>query len=313
MPPKRAVASPARNVEREQREQQQQQREQQQQQQAAIAPDDRAARGEQLPQPVVAAVQRPAYPSEPPHGGPDESIEVASPVASEDGGTCAVCLTAPADFLCSPCGHQCGCEACLRQVQASGGSKCPICRVRFSAIQRVYRAGSDAIPDAAPTLPPAAGSSDTAPPLPPAGSSGGRDGGRDGAAAMRQNQQLGDMADAGIGSAEDPAWSERGPELQQPLMGGSGRGRSTAEPKRNRACCCGALLILMWGATFGLIYGTDQPCGTARGWHGPAAVPTLGCNETWGGSCNNHTYVDFVLDPNFFGCPLTHCRYAKQR
>eukprot|EP00662_Eupelagonemidae_sp_cell21_P022336 gene22336-63425_t len=28
-------------------------------------------------------------------------------------GQCAVCYDAPADYLCAPCGHQCGCERCL--------------------------------------------------------------------------------------------------------------------------------------------------------------------------------------------------------
>ena len=47
--------------------------------------------------------------------------------------------------------------------------------------------------------------------------------------------------------------------------------------------------------------------GIARGWHGGAASPILGCNETWGGLCKNHTYVDYINDPTFFGCPATSC------
>jgi hypothetical protein len=50
-------------------------------------------------------------------------------------------LTEPAYFLCSPCGHQCGCECCLKKVLQTT-AKCPICRVHFSSIQRVYRAGA---------------------------------------------------------------------------------------------------------------------------------------------------------------------------
>ena len=253
MPPKRGTASPARAaaVRRvQQPEQEQEQQEQQRERQDEGARDDSE-------QPLA---RRPASAT-----------------------TCAVCLTEPANFLCSPCGHQCGCEACLRQVQATGGSKCPICRVPFSAIQRVYQAGSEAMADE-----PAA-----------AGVGGSRGGSAQqqlgGGAGMMtpprlvgggggQARQLGDMADSGMMTQEEQAWD--GDELQQPLMG---RAPSTAEPKRSRACCCGTLLALVWVATAGLVYGTDQPCGIARGWHGSAASPTLGCNETWGGSCENHT------------------------
>ena len=109
---------------------------------------------------------------------------------------------------------------------------------------------------------------------------------------LRYDRQLGDMAGGyGLG-------------LQSPLVD---RPPPAADPKRRRLCCCGVLLTLVWGATLALVYGAEQPCAVVRGWHGPAAVPTLGCSGRWGGSCPNHTYVDFLDDPLFFGCQPTKC------
>ena len=36
----------------------------------------------------------------------------------------------------SPCGHQCGCEGCLKRVH-----NCPICRAPIQNLQRVFKAG----------------------------------------------------------------------------------------------------------------------------------------------------------------------------
>lgn len=46
---------------------------------------------------------------------------------------CVICLDAPADFLVVPCGHQCGCQACLNNIR---DGKCPICRNNLSGIVR---------------------------------------------------------------------------------------------------------------------------------------------------------------------------------
>ena len=37
--------------------------------------------------------------------------------------TCIVCFTNPKTHLAAPCGHQCVCEECSRELEA-----CPICR-----------------------------------------------------------------------------------------------------------------------------------------------------------------------------------------
>ena len=52
---------------------------------------------------------------------------------------CAICLDKPADYMCLPCGHQCGCQDCLAQIGRTGNGSCPICRTRTNAVQRVFR------------------------------------------------------------------------------------------------------------------------------------------------------------------------------
>jgi hypothetical protein len=50
---------------------------------------------------------------------------------------CVVCMDAPRDAICVPCGHIAGCFSCLRTiVQAS--SECPICRAHVDTVVRVY-------------------------------------------------------------------------------------------------------------------------------------------------------------------------------
>ena len=55
----------------------------------------------------------------------------------ENSGKCLLCFDGPADHLCSPCGHMCGCEDCLTVVHRTSG-RCPICRSRVERIQKVF-------------------------------------------------------------------------------------------------------------------------------------------------------------------------------
>eukprot|EP01043_Picozoa_sp_COSAG02_P096941 COSAG02_NODE_33183_length_504_cov_0.725926_1_plen_139_part_10 len=107
-----------------------------------------------------------------------------------------------------------------------------------------------------------------------------------------------------VSGEQEERGSQRDATLRQPLVDTMTAG---ADAKRNKACCCVGLVVLVWSAASVLIYGTDQPCSVARGWVGRAASPVAGCNETWGGSCKNHTYIDYIDDTLFFGCPLVHC------
>jgi len=54
---------------------------------------------------------------------------------------CVVCLERPADTAVVPCGHLCGCERCLRAMNAdsAGPTNCPMCRGPMSSIIRIYR------------------------------------------------------------------------------------------------------------------------------------------------------------------------------
>ena len=57
---------------------------------------------------------------------------------------CVVCVDAPADHLVLPCGHQCGCAACLEEIRGSGArdtAVCPICRSRIEGLVRVFATG----------------------------------------------------------------------------------------------------------------------------------------------------------------------------
>lgn len=53
-------------------------------------------------------------------------------------GLCTICMDQPADFMATPCGHQCACEPCLRPMV-----ECPICRTPIVGIFRVFYTGID--------------------------------------------------------------------------------------------------------------------------------------------------------------------------
>ena len=53
-----------------------------------------------------------------------------------------------ANFAVIPCGHQCGCEPCLTQIQATT-RKCPICQGHFAGKLPIFAAGVDDDDDAA--------------------------------------------------------------------------------------------------------------------------------------------------------------------
>lgn len=46
---------------------------------------------------------------------------------------CVICMVAPAEFACIPCGHMCGCQLCLSKVR-----QCPICRQDFKQTVKVF-------------------------------------------------------------------------------------------------------------------------------------------------------------------------------
>ena len=94
-------------------------------------------------------------PSAPPLDGPihypsiDLSpVDVSSPVveklpseggktADGSGSTCVICLDAPAEAACIPCGHVAGCMSCLNEVKTKKWG-CPVCRAKIDQIIKLY-------------------------------------------------------------------------------------------------------------------------------------------------------------------------------
>ncbi|CAA7012913.1 unnamed protein product [Microthlaspi erraticum] len=76
-------------------------------------------------------------------------VEVPSPSslpASTDGerkedgssGQCAICLDAPSEAVCVPCGHVAGCMSCLTEIKSKKWG-CPVCRAKIDQIIKLYR------------------------------------------------------------------------------------------------------------------------------------------------------------------------------
>ncbi|GAB4843117.1 hypothetical protein Ancab_013093 [Ancistrocladus abbreviatus] len=51
--------------------------------------------------------------------------------------SCVICLDAPVEGACVPCGHMAGCMSCLSELKAKKWG-CPICRANIDQIMRVY-------------------------------------------------------------------------------------------------------------------------------------------------------------------------------
>lgn len=51
--------------------------------------------------------------------------------------SCTICLDAPLEGACIPCGHMAGCMSCLNEIK---GKKfgCPVCRANIDQIIRIY-------------------------------------------------------------------------------------------------------------------------------------------------------------------------------
>ncbi|GFS31099.1 hypothetical protein Acr_00g0015600 [Actinidia rufa] len=51
--------------------------------------------------------------------------------------SCVICLDAPVEGACIPCGHMAGCMSCLSEVKAKKWG-CPVCRAKIDQIVRLY-------------------------------------------------------------------------------------------------------------------------------------------------------------------------------
>ncbi|XP_048129135.1 putative E3 ubiquitin-protein ligase XBAT34 isoform X3 [Rhodamnia argentea] len=65
---------------------------------------------------------------------------VGSSGSKEDGSEetcCVVCLDAPVQGACVPCGHMAGCMSCLEKIKAKK-TGCPVCRTKIDQVIRLY-------------------------------------------------------------------------------------------------------------------------------------------------------------------------------
>ncbi|KAF8388236.1 hypothetical protein HHK36_026902 [Tetracentron sinense] len=74
---------------------------------------------------------------------PPSTVENESARTSEfkeDGdasSSCVICLDAPVEGACIPCGHMAGCMSCLNEIKAKKGL-CPVCRAKINQVVRLY-------------------------------------------------------------------------------------------------------------------------------------------------------------------------------
>ncbi|KAH7844912.1 hypothetical protein Vadar_032985 [Vaccinium darrowii] len=70
------------------------------------------------------------------------SLPSAPPIqnAVADGGaslSCVICLDAPVEGACVPCGHMTGCMSCLNEIKGRNWG-CPVCRTQIDQVIRLY-------------------------------------------------------------------------------------------------------------------------------------------------------------------------------
>ncbi|VVA16094.1 PREDICTED: putative E3 ubiquitin-ligase [Prunus dulcis] len=54
-----------------------------------------------------------------------------------DSSSCVICLDAPVEGACIPCGHMAGCMSCLGEIKAKKWG-CPVCRAKIDQIVKLY-------------------------------------------------------------------------------------------------------------------------------------------------------------------------------
>ncbi|KAJ6819311.1 putative RING zinc finger and ankyrin repeat containing protein [Iris pallida] len=66
--------------------------------------------------------------------GPSETKEGSD---SNSSGSCVICLDAPVEGACIPCGHMAGCMSCLNEIKGKKWG-CPVCRAEIDQVVRLY-------------------------------------------------------------------------------------------------------------------------------------------------------------------------------
>ncbi|KAB2599840.1 E3 ubiquitin-protein ligase XBAT35 [Pyrus ussuriensis x Pyrus communis] len=54
-----------------------------------------------------------------------------------ESGSCVICLDAPVEGACIPCGHMAGCMSCLKEITGKKWG-CPVCRAKIDQVIRLY-------------------------------------------------------------------------------------------------------------------------------------------------------------------------------
>ncbi|KAF9601341.1 hypothetical protein IFM89_019073 [Coptis chinensis] len=67
-----------------------------------------------------------------PEAGPSNSATQQGRLSS-----CAICLDAPKERACIPCGHMPGCMSCLSNIEVNSWGF-PICRAKIQKVVRIY-------------------------------------------------------------------------------------------------------------------------------------------------------------------------------
>jgi hypothetical protein len=67
----------------------------------------------------------------------EENEADASDSGKTPSGTCVICLDAPVEGACIPCGHMAGCMSCLKDIESKKWG-CPICRATINQVVRLY-------------------------------------------------------------------------------------------------------------------------------------------------------------------------------
>nr|XP_043628365.1 putative E3 ubiquitin-protein ligase XBAT35 isoform X2 [Erigeron canadensis] len=56
---------------------------------------------------------------------------------NNDSSSCVICLDAPVEGACIPCGHMAGCMSCLNEIKGKSWG-CPVCRTKIDQVVRLY-------------------------------------------------------------------------------------------------------------------------------------------------------------------------------
>ncbi|KAG8080737.1 hypothetical protein GUJ93_ZPchr0007g5233 [Zizania palustris] len=67
----------------------------------------------------------------------ENDANASSSSGNTPSGTCVICLDAPVEGACIPCGHMAGCMSCLKDIESKKWG-CPICRAKINQIVRLY-------------------------------------------------------------------------------------------------------------------------------------------------------------------------------